>query len=345
MNDMSELAAFALKMTARMPGGALKASALITPFSKGGSNRYFFRLSDDRRSATALVEPGAGREFENYISVGNFLWSNGIGVPEFYSIDRVRGIIVMEDLGDLSLEIVVKKSNSDKIISLYKRCLDLLYELQTDVTDKLKEEEMLSDKIFDKSILIGETDYFEREFLGRFQPRVIPKGWKKEKEQLADILSSQPRVFMHRDFQSRNIIIKNNRPRIIDFQTAHLGPGIYDTVSLLKDPYAPLANPARDSFLEYFYNKLKEKKPFNTMSFEKFTQLFATAGIQRNLQALAAFAKLGYRDGKKVFLKSIPAGLRLLEEGAGISNSYPAIKDMATRLRNLIKDKNHPFSA
>ena len=344
MSDMTELAAFALKMTTRMPGGQLKASARITPFSKGGSNRYFFRLSDDRRSAAALVEPGAGREFENYISIGNFLWSNGIGVPEFYSIDRVRGIIVMEDLGDLSLEIVVKKSSSDKTIPLYKACLDLLYELQTGVTDNLKEEELLSDKIFDKNTLLAETDYFEREFLSIFQSGVIPKGWKKEKRKLAGILSSQPRVFMHRDFQSRNIIIKNNRPRIIDFQTAYLGPGIYDTVSLLKDPYVPLADPARDSLLEYFYNKLKEKNAHNTMSFEEFSQLFATAGIQRNLQALAAFAKLGYRDGKKVFLKSIPAGLRLLEEGAGMNNSYPAIKDMATRLRNLIKDKKHPFS-
>ena len=344
MNNMPELAALALKMTTHIPGGQLATSARITPFSDGGSNRYFFRISDGRRSAVALIEPGAGPGFENYISIGSFLWNNKIGVPEFYSIDRERGIIVMEDLGDLSLELIVKKSNSGKIIQLYKACLDVLCELQTDITAKLEKGEMLHVKIFDKNRFLAETDYFEREFLARFQPREIPKKWKKEKEKLADALSSQPRVFMHRDFQSRNIIIDKNKPRIIDFQTAHLGPGIYDTVSLLKDPYVSISNTIRESLLEYFYNKLKERNAQNTMSYDEFTQLYATAGIQRNLQALAAFAKLGYRDGKKIFLKSIPAGLRLLEEGAEMSKSYPAIKDMATRLRNIIRDKNHPLS-
>jgi aminoglycoside/choline kinase family phosphotransferase len=208
----------------------------------------------------------------------------------------------------------------------------------------LEKGNFLHGKVFDKNRFLEETDYFEREFLARFQPGEIPKKWKGEKEKLADTLSSQPRVFMHRDFQSRNIIINKNKPRIIDFQTAHLGPGIYDTVSLLKDPYVSLSNTTRESLLEYFYNKLKERSEHNTMSYEEFKRLYATAGIQRNLQALAAFAKLGYRDGKKVFLKSIPAGLQLLEEGAEMSKSYPAIKDMATRLRIIIKDKTHPLS-
>ena len=282
--------------------------------------------------------------FENYISIGSFLWRNKIGVPEFYYIDREHGIIIMEDLGDISLEIAVKKGDPAKIVPIYKTCLDVLCELQTNITAKLKEDKILKVKIFDKKSLLSETDYFEREFLARFQPEEIPNGWKEEKEKLADTLSSQPIVYMHRDFQSRNIIIDKNKPRIIDFQAAHLGPAIYDTVSLLKDPYVSLSNASRNNLLEYFYNKLKERNAHNKMSYEEFVQLFATAGIQRNLQALAAFAKLGYRDGKKRFLKSIPAGLQLLEEGAKMGKSYPAIKEMATRLRNTIKSKKHPFS-
>ncbi|MDZ7861069.1 MAG: phosphotransferase [Candidatus Krumholzibacteriota bacterium] len=344
MDTITELAAYSLKMAARLPGGPLNASARVIPFSKSGSNRYFFRLSDGNRSAVALIDPRPDGEFEDYISIGKFLWRNGIGVPEFYSVDRERGIVVMEDLGDLSLEITVKKDNTDKIMPLYKRCLDLLCELQTDITSAIKEENMLSGKLFDKNRLLSETSYFEDEFLTRFQSYRIPKGWKNEKEKLAEIISSQPLVFMHRDFQSRNIIIEKNKPRIIDFQTAHLGPGMYDTVSLLKDPYVSLSEHDRRSLLAYLYNILEERGAHNRMSYEEFISLFVTTGIQRNLQTLAAFAKLGYSDGKKLFLESIPAGLRLLEEGAGVNNSYPAIEEMAKDLLTIVESENTPPS-
>ncbi|MFO7914361.1 MAG: phosphotransferase [Candidatus Krumholzibacteriales bacterium] len=339
MNEnIAELVAYALERTSTVPGGPLNPNARAVPFTDGGSKRYFLRLSDGERSVVALIEPSDRAELQRYCQIGTFLRENGIGVPEIYTFDRERGILLMEDLGDCTLEKLWIRGNG--IITIYRSCLDLLCRLQTEVTEKTGRGQCPSLNIFGKEEFMEETDYFEREFMGRFKPDISVPDWEREREQLAEKLSALPRVFMHRDFQSRNIIIRQGQPRLIDFQASFLGPSFYDAASLLKDPYVSLPPATGQELLEYYYRALSERNADNGLNFDEFTELFTIAGIQRNLQALAAYAKLGFGDGRTEFLRSIHPALVLLERGAGENGSYPAIQGMASSFLNRISERD-----
>jgi aminoglycoside/choline kinase family phosphotransferase len=123
----------------------------------------------------------------------------------------------------------------------------------------------------------------------------------------------------------------------VDFQTAHRGPGLYDTASLLKDPYHPLPGERSHMLAGELYEHLKDAGAIAGIGPEEFRDGFVFAGIQRNLQALAAFVKLGTVKGKKEFLESIPAGLDLLERGIDESGRFPSMKRMVTAVRDTLE--------
>lgn len=336
--NIAKLVADALKMTSTIPGGVLNSSARAVPFTAGGSRRYFLRLSDGERSVVALIEPSNRAGLQRYYDIGTFLRENGIGAPEIYTFNIDRGILLMEDLGDCTLEKLWIRGNGIK--SIYKSCIDLLCRLQTEVTVEAKQGGSPSLSVFGKEEFLEETDYFEREFMGRFKPEISLPDWERERNKLAEKLSSAPCVFMHRDFQSRNIIIREGRPRLIDFQTSFLGPSFYDAASLLKDPYVSLPPETVEELLEYYYRSLSDQNGQQGYPFDQFRDMFTTAGIQRNLQALAAYAKLGFGDGKGKFLRSIRPALVLLERGARESGSYPAVQGMAESFLNQISERD-----
>jgi aminoglycoside/choline kinase family phosphotransferase len=335
--ELKELIKIAIDLSGQMPEGHLKDSAEAIPLSRGGSGRNFFRLADGERSAVALIQAGGGIEFNQYVSIGDFLHREGIGVPEFYSVDHDHGVIVMEDLGDLHLEDALRKASDEECFGLYGKCIEILVQLETAVTENMDHEGILHGRIFDRETLLAETEYFMREFIDGFCPVTLPDGWARERAQLATFLSDQPRVFMHRDFQSRNILVKKGRMRIVDFQAAHRGPGLYDAASLLKDPYHPIPNEMGRVLLQELHDGLKDRGNSVSVSFDEFYEAFTTAGIQRNLQALAAFVHLGISKGKREFLDSIPAGISLLEAGLEESGRFPALRTIVSDIREKLQ--------
>lgn len=332
-NNTEEIRLRAIALSRAMPDGPLGPQAVLTLLRKGGSDRRFYRLQDGARSAVLLFQTDGHGELEDYHTIGGFLHRIGIAVPALYGFDREMGVILMEDLGDMHLEEVLKKASDEEQLALYKDCLAILVRLQTEGTEAMEAEGLLEDRIFSREVLLGETDYFRSEFIEGYCPVPIPAGWEEERMMLAETLAGEPPVFMHRDFQSRNIIAIAGRLRVIDFQTAHRGPGLYDAASLLKDPYHPLKQKTRMLLLEQLHDDLKRNKGRVPGSYERFTEVFVLAGIQRNLQALAAYARLGTRGGKRHFLDSIPAGLDLLEEGVAESGKMPATQLLIALIR------------
>ncbi len=334
--SIERLTADAIELTSYIPGGRLPDECGIIEIAHGGSDRHFFRLSDGGRSVVALIQPGGGDEFERYLSIGSFLAGRGIAVPIFYHADRDLGILIMEDLGSVHLEDHLRDASPEEELSFYRDCIEVLAKFQTTVTSGLEEMPRIKGHLFGLEKLLGETAYFEREFIGRYSPVDIPDGWDRDRKVLAETLASQPQVFMHRDYQSRNILVKEGSIRIIDFQTAHLGPGLYDVASLLKDPYHPLCHGTRRSLLMELYYRLGESGLAVAGGFEQYYVIFLLAGIQRNLQALAAFAFLGLAKGKKEFLRYIPSAMDLLEEGVDEADNLPAVRELVTRIRSMM---------
>jgi hypothetical protein len=328
----------AAKDLARREGlTGLAGSATLSAIAGGGSSREFFRLAGPSRSVVVLRQSGGGREIDSYVEIARFLARNGICAPEIYAVDRERGVVLMEDLGDVHLEDALSTASPAEASSLYARSLDILVDLETSVTGSLEREGLLGDSIFDEKTLLGETEYFMREFVEGFCPVPVPGSWEKERRLLAAALARERRVFMHRDFQSRNIMLRDGRLGIVDFQTAHRGPGLYDAASLLKDSYHPVSAAERRALLETFHAKLRARGAPEERRFEEFYGAFTLAGVQRNLQALAAFVKLGTRMGKPRFLDSIPNGIDLLEEGVRESRVLPGLETMVAAIRERMR--------
>ncbi len=326
MDDTTKkYAAEAIRLTGEVPGGPFPADSPVTRISGGGSDRFFLRIKDGSRSIITMIHPGGSAELSRYISIGDFLRENRAPVPEFYSFDQKRGILVMEDLGSIHLEDALKDCTVEVELSFYRECINILYMFQTSVKKDMFARGVLEDAVFSEETLLGETEYFEREFIGRFCSST-PEGWEDERRRLAKQLSAEPLVFMHRDFQCRNVMVKNGEIRMIDFQDAHRGPGIYDAASILKGLYHPIRPGTRKTLLMELYYRLKEVDAITEESFEEYIEKFTLAAVQRNLQALAAFTFLGFRKKKEIFLKSIPRGIEMLEESIVEYGGFPAIE-------------------
>ncbi len=330
-HDNKDILSNAVSLSAEMPGGPFGREAGVRLITGGGSDRAFYRIAEGDRTAVLLVdEPG---ELQHYLQICRFLHDTGVATPVCYGIDEGTGGLLMEDLGSLHLDKALAGAEPEDELRLYRSCIDILATMETEATKRMLDTGFLEETRFDIQALLKETDYFKEEFLGRYCPVRLERGWEEERRMLADFLASQAPVFMHRDFQSRNLLVKEGEIKVIDFQTAHRGPGLYDAASLLKDPYHPLPSGQRYKLLEELHGLLKERGGPVEDDFEKYREGFVLAGIQRNLQALAAYVRLGIVKGKREFLESIPPALDLLEEGIDESDKLPSMKRMVEAIR------------
>ncbi len=239
----------------------------ILSILQDGSDKVFYRVLIKNKTYILLRESKKYR-FEQYIKISHLL--NGL-TPKIFDHDEGKLEILMEDLGDLSL--------FDYMIT-YKD-----YKIYYEVISVLKEIQKISASlpVFDLEHLLYELDYFltyNRDYL----------NYKDFLYKNAEIISNFDYAFMHRDFQSRNIVIKDNKIRVIDFQNAHIGPKLYDIASLLNDPYVNLEDEMIEKLLNFYGN----------IDFESFLR----TSLQRICQVCAAFKKL---SKEKQFFKQFIA--------------------------------------
>jgi aminoglycoside/choline kinase family phosphotransferase len=280
-----------------------------------GSNRIFYRLSNNQDSfivmANPPIEKNVEKENSSYLNIGKHLFRKGIPVACIYRYDRDHGWFIMEDLGNTSLQEIALNSNNR--IDIYKRVIRLLIQIQLKGKEDFNPEWCYHTKRYDRFIMERfESDYFLTYFL---------KGLHGLKQDLDELQSSFKHLsynaslannnfFLHRDFQSRNLIIKGDKIGVIDWQGGRLGPLQYDLASLLIDPYVWLKKEEK-FFLYDYYSKLLEKRlPDISGSFSIYYPYIA---IQRNLQILGAFSYLSKVQGKNRFLVYISSSLQSLE--------------------------------
>ncbi len=288
----------------------------IIPLTEGGSDRKFFRITDGSVSFVIMVCVTRRYDIESYLAVGRFLLEHGIGVPFIYAHDDNKQMVLLEDLGDHSMLGLLQEAQDPATIqAYYQQVLVCLAEMQIKTRNKLDDCSYLRGRCFGYEAFRWETDYFAECFLKKFCGLVIDNDEELDREfhMLAASLDGEPRYFMHRDFQSQNIYFKQGRPRFIDFQTATRGLLQYDTVSLLKDAYFSLAEDARIELLEFYLNLLASDHDM-VLNRERFIRTFHLTGLQRNMQALGAFAYLSQDKGKKQFAAHIPKALCYLKD-------------------------------
>jgi len=309
----------------------------LSLLAMGGSDRRFYRVVSKKTSCIAMVSPASSDEQQAWLDINRFLHSCSIAVPGIYAQDNKRNIMLIEDAGDVSLYHALQaEQNREAKLELYKRALDVLAAMQVHATPNMQSCRCLRTRRFDYAAFRAETDYFIRSFLQEYCKIEAPPALTDEFHQLALTLSTEPPEFMHRDFQSQNIHLIGDQIKIIDFQSATAGPPHYDLVSLLKDAYVVLSESERKLLIQYYLEARCELgSPINDPV--SFRHTFHLCGLQRNMQALAAFSFLGTHKKKTHFYAHIPAALDYLEEALHTINGYPCLNATISTLRKQIK--------
>jgi|WetSurSiteA1Bulk_404760.scaffolds.fasta_scaffold37077_1 N-acetylmuramate 1-kinase len=310
----------------------------IKLISGGGSDRSFFRIEKQGESVILMVSSPDDEDFRYYLEIGWFLRERGIGVPEFYETNQEKKFLFMEDVGEQSLYLKVQKGMPEKeVVYWYQKVLETLAHMQIEGAKQWTDCPAVAERTFDYKTLRWETAYFQENFLEKFCGISIPDqtGLSREFQALAEKVASEPLYFMHRDFQSQNIMIHHDEVRIIDFQGARRGLLQYDAAAVLKDAYVVLPETTRKKLLVFYLDKL-EDHGLTIVDRDHFYEVFILAGLQRNMQALGAFSFLSLVKGKEWFKHYIPAGVAYLDQALQERKDFPilrkTVKNIASRL-------------
>ena len=286
-----------------------------------GSSRGFYRITSQAGECRVLLLSDASDEdFGRFVSIGSFLAEHRLFTPEIYKYDLAEYSVLMEDLGNTLLYDFCQEHSKNEAVMYDKYCavIDALVEFQLRGSAALKARPEMEVRVFSREYLRWETEYFQKQFLMRHcrLPESLCHDLDGELEALADAVFAHPKVFMHRDFQSQNIMLHDGGVRFVDFQGARIGPVGYDIVSLLRDPYVDISAGLRRRLLDYYFLKFTAS-PLNEYvdSLDDFKVYAALAGMQRNMQALGAYAFLSHKKGKMQYQKYIPQALVYLREG------------------------------
>ncbi|MEA2061567.1 MAG: sugar phosphate nucleotidyltransferase [Thermodesulfobacteriota bacterium] len=260
-------------------------------------------------------------EVNAFVAIGSHLFSQRIPVPEIKNHDMFSGIVVMEDLGDTHLSHIINKEFSDeKRLNWYKRVCDLAIEFSLNGIKGFDLEWTYQTPRYSKQMILEkECQYFMDAFVNQYSGLDYKfEDLKPEFEFIADqALEHAFTGLMHRDLQSRNIMVKNNQLFFIDFQAARKGPLQYDLASLFIDPYVALSAPLQQELLQYSAETISRLTGFDSHMFIKG---FRYCALTRNMQILGAFSHLSQNCGKPFFKQFIPLAVKTLEKGIQFLN-------------------------
>ena len=295
---------------------AYKDEPVYLPLYSDGSQRLFHRFGDEKGLHTFILVENPPKtkiiEKENisYLKIGRHLFHQGLPVPEIYRVDLDLGLFILEDFGDHLVQAEVQAGKNRK--NLYKKVIELLIKMQFDGFKDFDTNWCYQTKQFDRHCMrTFESNYFRDAYLTDYLG--LKQDWP-ELEKPFDYLAQQAESagmnsFLHRDFQSRNLLITPKGLGIIDWQGGRLGPFPYDLASLLIDPYVALSQDERTDLYEYYVNCLS---PLGTEYIVILKKYYPYLAIQRNLQILGAYSFLSKVQGKTVFEQYIPPSINSL---------------------------------
>ncbi len=314
---------------------------VLTKIESDGSTRRFWRVGRRDASLCIIAAPAGTGEAELAESraawhIGRHLRAKGVPVPELYGRDEESGLLLYEDLGDLRLHDLTSRRNGDRSLGQaaerYQETLTRLATMQVKAAEGFDTGWCWDSPRYDVTLMQErESGYFLRAFWQGLLGEEIPPGVEEEFREIAARAAQAPAdFFLHRDFQSRNVMIKDERVRFIDFQGGRLGPLGYDVASLLIDPYATLILEDQEELMAVYLKALIAEKPGAE---EGFLKSYGLLALQRNLQIVGAFSFLYRVRGKAFFADFIEPSLLALRDRLAEScfAGFPRVRHLVER--------------
>ena len=290
-----------------------------------GFRRYFRALTEP--SLIAVDSPPERTNPGRFVAVADYLRRHGIHTPMVAAADVEHGFMLLEDLGDTQL---LSQLNRDSVAGLYGEVLNELlclqqipaqddlfppYNRELLLTEMRILPEWLAEKMLGYTLTAADNQLLERTF-----------------KLLLDSAVEQPQVLVHRDYHSRNLMLRDGeRPGVVDFQDAVWGPVTYDLVSLLRDCYVRWPREQVERWALCYAASAESAGVIGQIPADTFLRWFDWMGLQRHIKVLGLFPRLCLRDGKKSYLPDLPLVIRYALEVAG---RYPELTPFADWFRD-----------
>ena len=336
----------------------------VVPLCGDASNRRYFRLELDKAPVPSLIlmqlaDPegfkvseeavsGAAADIRElpFLNILRPLARFGIPVPALHFYDEAAGLLYLEDFGDLTLFHACGRDGDSAVRKYYPMAIDTLVQIHLRLAACETEACQAFSRSFDEPLLMWEFEHFlqygiwarrDRKPICADDEQVIRNGFSI----IAEWLAGQPRVFTHRDYHSRNLMVAGDRLGVIDFQDALLGPATYDLASLLRDSYIALEEPFVDEMIDRYVSGMcagldpgaRERLLLTDRA--AFRRLFDFTSIQRNLKAAGRFVYIDRVKGNPKFLADVPRTLGYVRRNL---EKYPELEPLLLHLMPYIPE-------
>jgi N-acetylmuramate 1-kinase len=311
---------------------SMQSPADLERLAGDASTRVYYRARyADGRTAMLMLQACAGcNEEAAFLDIQRFLEHLGLPVPKVLAHYPDQGAVVLEDLGDELLETVIRNAREDELREYYSSAVDLLVELRHK-TDGLTAGCGAFALAFDEEKLMQEMHFFVTHFVRGFCGRELDITAQSELESffilVCRALAAEPRVFAHRDYHSRNLMLHLGRLVMIDFQDARMGPAQYDLSSLLRDSYVALPG----DLVEVLLQRYQEGTEVPEAARDRFRRVFDLMCLQRNIKALGTFGFQTVVRQTSRYLSAIP------RTGAYIARNMMVHSEL-NRFRSVLED-------
>jgi aminoglycoside/choline kinase family phosphotransferase len=274
---------------------------ILAPASADASFRRYFRASFSNGATKVVMDaPPQHEDCKPFLHVGKLFEDAGTHVPHVYAQDLEQGFLLLSDLGNTTY---LQALSADNASQLYGAATDALIKIQL----ASKEKELPP---YDEALLRRELNLFPDWYIAKhLGVTLTEKQSAKLEECFQRILRnnlSQPCVYVHRDYHSRNLMLSEPNPGVLDFQDAVYGPITYDLASLFKDAYIRWEEEEIMDWLIRYWEKARKAGLPVREDFGEFYRDYEMMGVQRHIKVLGIFARLYHRDGKEAYLKDMP---------------------------------------
>ena len=313
--------------------------------SSDASFRRYFRIdaaADGAPSRIIMDAPPAHEDCRPFVKVAGLLEQGGLHVPHVIEWDEAQGFLLLSDLGgDTYLSrLDAQAGEAPANQALYRSALATLVQLQ-----KIPAQQAVP--AYDEALLRRELDLFPDWYLARHRQITLTDTQRADLERTFQLILAnnlaQPAVLVHRDYHSRNLMVSEPNPGVLDFQDAVWGPITYDLVSLLRDAYIEWDEPVQiDYAVRYWEAARKAGLPVHA-DFSEFWRDFEWMGLQRQLKVLGIFARLAYRDGKVGYLDDIPRVWRYAHRVCARYNGLGALARLLEAAEGATRQAGYTF--
>ena len=306
----------------------------VVPLTGDASTRRYYRILPREGDAFVLAAYGAPFEYASlpFVNTAELFTAMPVPVPRILGHAEDLGVLALEDLGDVTLQAHLGAAAPGRHAALYRQAVAFVDMFQRRGRELTDAKYLPYGIAFDVPKLTWEMDFFIKHFLEGYRGIVFAArerdALRAQLAEVVDELAAEPRVLCHRDYHSRNLMLRDERLCIIDFQDARLGPDTYDLASLLRDSYVDLAEDTVDELIAYFLALRAGPGGVTQDEAAEYRRRFDVMALQRNLKALGTFGYQTVTRGNPVYIQYMPRTLAYVRANLVKNSQFGRLHDL-----------------